>query len=449
MQIGLKEVNGMKIYFAEDGKQGLGFQVINGKTYFFSRMTGEMRTGMFAIDGHYYYFDEEGVMQIGFQTIDGKRYFFSRINGARRTGMFAIDGYYYYFNEEGVMQIGFQTIDGKRYFFSRINGARRTGMFAIDGYYYYFNEEGVMQIGFQTIDGKRYFFSRINGARKTGLISVDGYVYYFNDDGIMQTGKFIIDNLEYEFGSDGKLIGGWQSKDGKTYFLKSDGSYVKGWAMIAGEKCFFNSKGELIARNAKKYIDVSYYQGTINWTNVKNLGNVDGAIIRAGYRGYGSGSLNEDSYFYTNIRGASNENLDIGVYFFSQAITADEAKAEANFVINMLKIAGKNNIFIAFDSEYANSSHSGRADSLSKSERTNVAIAFLETVKAAGYKPMLYASTNFLYNNLDMSKLSKYDVWVAQYNTTCTYTGDYVMWQYSSSGSVPGISGNVDMDVKF
>ena len=194
-------------------------------------------------------------------------------------------------------------------------------------------------------------------------------------------------------------------------------------------------------------IDVSVYQGTIDWKKVKSSG-IDFAIIRAGYRGYGTnGTLVEDSMFSKNVLGAIANKIDIGIYFYTQAITTDEAKEEAKFVLNLIKKYGiKITYPIAIDTELSNANpqYSGRADNLSKQERTKIVKAFCDTIKNAGYIPMIYANKYWLNDNLDMSKLSSYDIWLAHYTNKTDYKGNYTMWQYTSTGRVDGISGNVD-----
>lgn len=195
----------------------------------------------------------------------------------------------------------------------------------------------------------------------------------------------------------------------------------------------------------KNGIDVSVWQGNIDWVKVKNS-NIDFAIIRAGYRGYGeAGTLVEDSMFSKNILGAKSNNIDIGIYFFTQAITEAEAQAEAKFVINLVKKYNINLKYpIVIDTEESSVNPNGRADGLDISTRTKVIKAFCKTIQNNGYTPMIYASKYWLMYKLDMSKLSNYDVWLAHYITKTDYKGSYTMWQYTSSGSVNGIAGNVD-----
>ena len=238
-------------------------------------------------------------------------------------------------------------------------------------------------------------------------------------------------------------------------FQKSEGLIIDG---IAGPKTYAKAKAYLITSNSNtipktinnkmKVIDVSYIQKTIDWNQVKK-DNVHGAIIRCGYRGYGSGKLQEDSKFILHITGAYKAGLAVGVYFFTEAINAKEGKEEAQYVLKLLKKAGiKLSFPIAIDTENINAKNPiprANSNKLSTAKRTEAIKAFCEEIKANGYEPMIYASTSWLENQLNMSKLP-YKVWVAQYSDKVTYKGEYIMWQYSSVGKVKGISGNVDVN---
>ena len=201
--------------------------------------------------------------------------------------------------------------------------------------------------------------------------------------------------------------------------------------------------------NEIKYgIDVSKYNGSIDWKKVKKDG-IEYAMIRVGYRSYGADSkLYEDPKFDENVKGALNAGIKVGVYFYSQAITRAEANEEADFVVAQIK---KYNITlpVAIDFEYASTSSgvTGRLynANLSKKDATNVCKGFCSSVKAEGYVPMVYANKSMLMNHLNADELSsRYMIWLSNYTTETSYAGVYSAWQYSSKGSVDGISGNVD-----
>ena len=193
-----------------------------------------------------------------------------------------------------------------------------------------------------------------------------------------------------------------------------------------------------------KVIDVSAFQDSINWAKVKAAG-IDGAMIRCGYRGYETGKLNQDKMFADHIKGASKAGLKVGVYFFTEAINYSEGKQEAEYTLGLIEKMGIQLYYpIAVDTE-AQSAPNERAKNLSKAQRTEAIRGFCETIASRGGRPMIYASTTWFENKLDMSKLP-YDVWCAQYYKECQYKGKYVMWQYTSEGSVSGVKGVVDMN---
>lgn len=234
---------------------------------------------------------------------------------------------------------------------------------------------------------------------------------------------------------------GWQTIDGATYYFDKNGEKVTGQQVIQGISYTFSSEG---VRSGTIGIDVSKYQTGINWTKVKNAG-INFVMIRCGYRGYGSGVLVEDPMYRSHISGAKAAGLRVGVYFFSQAVNEAEAVEEASMAVSLAKKYGIN-MPIAIDSEYANGGQ-GRADGLSKSARTAVTKAFCDTVKSAGYTPMVYASKSWFSDHLNVSELSSYRIWVAHYADKCGYTGTYHIWQNTDKGKVDGVPGYVDMNI--
>ena len=207
---------------------------------------------------------------------------------------------------------------------------------------------------------------------------------------------------------------------------------------------------------SKLGIDVSDHQGAIDWSAVANDG-IDFAIIRLGNRGYTEGGITLDETYAYNIDAAQNAGLDVGVYFFSQAITSEEAREEARFVLENL--AGRAlQMPVVFDHETIASS-TARANSLSGDELLACTLAFCETIEAAGYDTMAYG------NQADMARLSPLDgsvkaaeelksrlggraVWFAEYNESVpTAPFDFAMWQYSNSGQVDGVPTAVDMNI--
>lgn len=198
---------------------------------------------------------------------------------------------------------------------------------------------------------------------------------------------------------------------------------------------------------SKKGIDVSKFQGDIDWSSVKEDG-VEYAFIRVGYRGYGAeGKLVTDETFEKNIKGATANGVNVGVYFFSQAVTEEEAIEEANYVLDAIE--GYDVTYpVVIDIEEVTDPDARTAD-MTKEQWTKNCIAFCETIKAAGYTPMIYGNLKTFFIMLDMEQLTMYDKWFAQYDTSVYFPYEFKIWQYSESGKVIGISEDVDLNVSF
>lgn len=199
-------------------------------------------------------------------------------------------------------------------------------------------------------------------------------------------------------------------------------------------------------------IDVSEHNKTIDFNKVKADG-IDFVYVRVGYTGYTKSkfSLNYDPYYQTNIANALAAGLQVGVYWYSQALNESEASQEADMLLNA--IAGYNvTLPVVDDYEFAGVGDSGRLDSanLSKDQMTANSLAFLNTVAQRGYVPCLYANKSFLENRVNASQIAQVaKIWLAHYNTVTGYAGDYEYWQFTSDGKVDGISGRVDMNVWY
>lgn len=212
-----------------------------------------------------------------------------------------------------------------------------------------------------------------------------------------------------------------------------------------GYKSFEDEENGVTARFG---IDVSEFQGEdIDWKQVKDSG-VEFVIIRLGYRAYGeSGELVLDAMYEQNIAGALEAGLDVGVYFFSQAVSAAETVEEAEFVLENLapyEISGP----VVYDTEEIKWD-TARTDNNTKQEFTNFCKVFCDTVEHAGYDSMIYSNMKWMAYTLDMSELSEYDFWYADYHDIPQCPYDYKIWQYSESGTVPGINANVDLNLWF
>lgn len=207
-----------------------------------------------------------------------------------------------------------------------------------------------------------------------------------------------------------------------------------------------NTNLQFDSGSAKLGIDVSKWNQEIDWEAVKDAG-IEFAIIRCGYRGASTGALVIDPRYRENIEGAISAGIPVGVYFFTQALDEVEAVEEASMVIRLIEDYDVD-YPVFLDSE--STGGKGRADGLDSDERTRAHRAFLQTIEAAGYETGVYASRNWLNDRIDMTRLSDYRIWLAEYAEAPTYDAHYYhMWQYTSKGTVDGISTNVDLNLCY
>ena len=220
---------------------------------------------------------------------------------------------------------------------------------------------------------------------------------------------------------------------------------------INWEEDFKCAEGELYWKRFKDgkptgkiAIDVSEYQHEIDWPKVKAAG-VDVAVIRAGFRGYSSGEMMKDENFDVNMQGAKEAGIDTAVYFFSEAINRKEGEEEAKYVLDMIKGYDINQPII-IDTEYIFEAEDARANDISEDDRTAAVVGFCETIKAAGYTPMVYASRDQFIFYMNIDDIGDYEFWLAAYDTP-VFPYHTEAYQYSPEGWVDGIEGTVDLDV--
>lgn len=258
----------------------------------------------------------------------------------------------------------------------------------------------------------------------TGTSTVETLRPYYPNDIVLITGG------QYHFVP---IIDGLKRSNYQTENLSYDD---RGFASYA-------ENGEVISH---KGIDVSKFQGKINWDKVKEDG-VEFAFIRVGYRGYGeSGTLNTDATFEANMAGANRAGIHAGVYFYTQAINEEELLEEVDLVLKEIA-PYKVDCPVVFDVEKVNGN--GRMNNISVEERTKLTILFCEKIKEAGYKPMIYQNMEMGSMLLDMTQLEEYDKWFAYYGDNFYYPYAYDVWQYSESGVVRGVPEKVDLNISF
>lgn len=225
--------------------------------------------------------------------------------------------------------------------------------------------------------------------------------------------------------------------------MPNNGVLLSAWNEIETYQSF--SPREVEGETVRPGIDVSSWQGTINWEKVAAAG-VEFVFIRGAYRGTSTGALGKDGRFEEYLEKASAAGLKVGVYIYSQAITENEAREEAEFLLELLD--GRYiDLPLVIDYEYYG--YGGRLYNakLTDRQRTDICLAFCEAVESAGYDAMVYGNASML--GVDMYAEELEQVWLAHYTKKTGYKGEYEFWQCSASGSIPGISGNVDLDFWF
>lgn len=465
---GLQEIDKKEYYFNEDGKLQTGFISFDNKTFYFDR-TGKkigflsldnhlyyidqqqgLLTSFQTINGHEYYFNETGIMQLGFQTIDGKIYYFNE-EGWRTTGWITNKDKTYYLNDTTLLT-GLQKIENDTYYFNDI-GEREIGLQTINDHLYYFDEEGKMVHGFVSLEDQTYYFD-YDGKSQTGFINEENHIYYLNEEHHMQIGLSKIQEDTYYFNSDGILQTGFQTIDGKTKYFDNQGKMITTTLTLSDKKYTFNENGDLekeetigktfykpdgsiLATNAKKIIDVSKFQGNIDWEQVKNS-DIDGVILRLGF-----GSYSLDSKFIDNLNELKRLEIPYGIYLYSYAVNSEEAASEANFVLNSLTTYNiQPSLGIYYDIEVNDiTSH------LTILDYEQIIPTFLNIVRTSNFKTNVYTYKALANSKLYSEGLMKEITWIAQYNSVCTWQGFYEGWQYTSTGQVQGINGNVDISI--
>ncbi|MCL2254727.1 MAG: glycoside hydrolase family 25 protein [Lachnospiraceae bacterium] len=238
--------------------------------------------------------------------------------------------------------------------------------------------------------------------------------------------------------------------DGKYYFipildeLKKHSYNTDNFVLDDnGILAYHDDDGNIISQ---KGIDVSRYQETIDWGKVANDG-VDFAIIRVGFRGSSEGTLVVDTYYEGNMKGALDNGVDVGVYFFTQALNEAEAIEEAEFVLeHIAEYDVKYPVVIDVE---AIDTRNPRTQFMTQEEWTNITIAFCERIKEAGYTPMIYGNLRSFFLMLDMTRLEDYEKWFAFFRPQMYFPYEHSIWQYTAKGTVAGIKGEVDLNVGF
>lgn len=212
-----------------------------------------------------------------------------------------------------------------------------------------------------------------------------------------------------------------------------------------GFMAYYNDNGEKISHIG---VDLSYHNDKVDFEKLADSP-VEFVMLRCGYRGYTEGGLIEDEKFKEYAKAANENNLKLGVYFFTQAITEQEARAEADYVIKLIEDYDIS-YPVAFDTEYVEDEEARtNTAELSREDLSKICIAFCERIKEAGYYPMIYASENWFRRKLDVNMLADYDFWAPQYLDENDFLYDFTIWQYTDSGNAPGVEGDCDLNISM
>ena len=466
----------------------------HGGWYYVGKDGVLLRNAFVEEDGKLYYLQEDGTMhpkgilevQVAHDGTEEYTMYYVRPNGVidRRACWIQYDGFWYYSGEDGKL-LRDAVIPGK-------------------DCEYYVDTEGKMVISDNVITGDHRAFtadeygvlSPVSGwllhydywyyAKADGTLCCDefykvkGVRYCFDNECVMyQDGFFFIGTDMYYADENGAVRSklGWFGYEGNWYFSNAEGIFYRSRTVVSrGEKYYFNSKGiweetgyyrtgivedtSYTTVGDRRYhldesgnpdswfgIDVSAWNGEIDWAKVAADG-VDFAFIRAGGRFKQSGEIYDDSKLEEYVTNATANGIPVGVYFFSQAITVEEAIEEAEYTVNRIK-GLEVELPVIIDTEYAKDA---RHNNLTVEERTKIVKAFCDTVEAAGYKSMYYAGMAWCESYLDTTQLGDYMHWCAQWwiRNQCDDLGiPYQIWQYSESGTIDGIKGNVDLNIWF
>ncbi len=217
-----------------------------------------------------------------------------------------------------------------------------------------------------------------------------------------------------------------------SVYTHTDFGYVDGYLTCLSGPCMLG-------------VDVSSWQQGVDWSQVKDAG-MDFAMLRLGYRGTEQGGLFADDYAQTNYENATAAGLSVGGYFFSQAITPEEARQEAEYVLELIK-GWDVQMPIVYDWEYVD--EEARTADVDGRTLTDCTIAFCETIKNAGYEPMIYFNPELERKQMFLEELTAYKFWLALYSEEMSYPYRVDMWQYTNQGTVPGITGAADINILF
>ena len=496
--------------FTETGKVAKGLVDYEGKTFYFDLISGVQAKGFFSVDiSTHYYADPAAngvIVKNDMLTIEGKTYLFTA-NGQAAKSFAEFEGKTYYFSwQSGVQIMGWFAHDNglTRYYADPAAGGEvvKNILRVVDGDKYFFTATGAVQKEFLTIGDDLYHFDHITGAAKRGWFStkygsqcyadpasnicynngwatIAGVRYYFHTDG-----RYIappkIGNVSYSVSGRNAIvtiaatsaspatIAGYSWDSGASWVSTNQKTYTLGTTINGGTLMVKDSLGQITVYNADtiiesgagpyKGIDVSSHQGPINWSAVKASG-VDYAIIRALSWNTSTNYYGIDPYFETNVRNAKANGIKVGAYIFSHAFSTAEIAEEVNVFHNSAQMNNLRRDGIKFDYPvYIDYEWNGVLEHTHYASRTEIVRVGMALLENYGYYPGFYTYHSFaqLFDAKGLHDMG-YDFWYARYVNNPNPAGGTIphlgwsaeMWQYTSSGTVPGISGPVDMNMGY
>ena len=506
-----KDSTGKTFYLGDDGRMVTNEIVVIDEVMYYAGSNGAFRTkkGWIKIGKDWYFTDTGGAFRRNqFVVVSRKEmYFMDDVGKMVSSTIIMYQDSLYYIDSDGRVKLnkGWMKIKGKWYYAIGEGELLRNKIVDYKGKQYFMGDDGHMITGDGVVTADKAYIADKDGVLslttgwfqsgglwyradknsklyKNQFLTVGGTEYFLDLFGVMQDNCFFFYGNKMYFAEKGGKVrrkSGWMEYEGHWFFSASNGVFYRNVEKkIKGVRYFFKEDGS-IRENAEYYytgiihdtswteinghryhldangrvdswfgIDVSGYQDIIDWDKVKADG-VDFAFIRVGGRFMASGEIYDDSKAFRNLEEANRVGIPVGVYFFSQAITVEEAIEEADYTLQ--KIRGYNvELPVVIDTE---NTSGGRQNYITPQQRTDIIKAFCEHVADAGYSPAYYAGMGYCVDGYVLyDQLSEYMHWCAQYwirNQCDEYGVPYQIWQYTESGKINGIYGGVDCNIWY
>jgi glucan-binding YG repeat protein/GH25 family lysozyme M1 (1,4-beta-N-acetylmuramidase) len=431
-------VNGYWYYFGTDGKRVAAWtDLLDGRHVFYTNATGMLRNGMYQVAGDWYYFGTSGVVYTGREV--------------------SYNGCWYYLNADGKRAQAWTDLpDGRHVFYTNVSGMLCNGMYQVGDAFYFFGSNGDMYRGREVQVGGRWFYVESDGTRKDGWKEYSTKKVYYDGSNGMATGEFAIGGNSYFFSpANGAMMTGTVLHGDYRYEIGNDGVIIS--------KTFI---GSVSTGSVRTGIDVSYWQGTIDWSAVRASG-VDFAMIRAGWFAADSPVFNLDSTFARNVIEAKRNGIQVGVYIYVYSYSTWMLDQGVNMFHNSsamdeIRAAGITFDFPVYLDFEDSLFYSGTGGTGGYQARTDIIAHGMDLLRYYGYRAGFYTFYNWAVNEFNGQGLIDYgySFWLAKWYSNNSEEDPYrtdvwenangpSIWQYRSTGSVPGVSGNVDKNYMY